>query len=230
MPALNYIGARPDGSRALSANGEPVASNFFGQSSFATHALTYEQNVVRLPDDIPFEVAAPLGCGVQTGVGSVLNVFRPEAGASIVIAGAGTVGLSAVMAAKIAGCAHIIVVEPHESRRALARELGATHVVDPAMAPNVAAAVRTLLPTGAAFALDTTGRPPVLEALLALLAPQGVLGCVGVPAPDQPTPGKLSNVLMMGHSIVGIIEGDSDPAVFLPRLMQFYREGKLPLS
>ncbi len=230
MPALNYAGMRADGSRALSLNGRPVVSNFFGQSSFATHALSYERNAVRLPDDIPFEIAAPLGCGVQTGAGSVLNVFRAQSGASIVVAGAGTVGLSAVMAAKIAGCSTIVAIDPLQSRRALARELGATHVIDPKTVPDIAAALREDLPAGADFALDTTGRQPVLEALLAALGPQGVLGCVGIPAPDAPTPGNLSRIIMLGHSVMGIIEGDADPEVFLPRLMEYYRAGRLPLD
>jgi len=87
--ALNIMGRRVDGSRALSRDGEELASNFFGQSSFATHALTYEKNVVVLPDDVPFEVAAPLGCGVQTGAGTVLNSLACEAGSSLIVTGAG---------------------------------------------------------------------------------------------------------------------------------------------
>jgi len=84
----------------------------FGQSSFATHALTYEQNVVKIPDDIPFEIAAPMGCGVQTGAGAIMNSLDCEAGTSLVVAGCGVVGLSAVMAGKIRGCDPIAVIEP----------------------------------------------------------------------------------------------------------------------
>src|SRR6185369_7291021 len=116
MPQLNYAGARPDGSRALRRDREPVGSNFFGQSAFATHVLAYERNTVRLPVDLPWAIAATLGCGVQTGAGAVLRALACAQGASILIAGAGPVGLSAVMAATIRQCSPIVVIEPLESR------------------------------------------------------------------------------------------------------------------
>src|SRR5271154_5104474 len=131
MPALNYIGMRPDGSKAIRQGDAAVSSNFFGQSSFATYALAYERNVLKLPGDIPFEIAAPLGCGVQTGAGGVMLALAATKGSSILVLGGGAVGLSAVMGAVIQGCAPIIVVEPHAARRALALELGATHAIDP---------------------------------------------------------------------------------------------------
>jgi aryl-alcohol dehydrogenase len=123
--ARNFGGARSDGTTALSRNGQPVHSHFFGQSSFATHAAVTERSLVRLPDDVPFEIAAPLGCGVQTGAGGVLNVLRPQAGAAIAVFGVGGVGLSAVMAAALTGCGTIVAVDVKPARLELARELGA---------------------------------------------------------------------------------------------------------
>jgi aryl-alcohol dehydrogenase len=112
---LNFGGMRPDGSTALRVRGEPVASHFFGQSSFATYALATERNAVRVSDDMPLDLVAPLGCGVQTGAGAVMNALACIEGSSLLVTGAGSVGLSAVLAAVVQQCATIIVVEPFES-------------------------------------------------------------------------------------------------------------------
>src|ERR1019366_1962018 len=230
MPALNYIGMRPDGSKAICQGETAVSSNFFGQSSFATYALTYERNVLKLPADIPFQIAAPLGCGVQTGVGGVMLALACPKGSSLLVTGGGAVGLSAVMGAAIQGCATVIVVEPHASRRTLASELGATHVIDPAQSPELAAAVRAILPQGVDFAFDTTGRPEILTAVMGALAPKGVFGIVGIPPAGTPLPGDLGTVLTFGQTVRGIIEGDSDPDAFIPRLIDHWRAGRLPLE
>jgi len=230
MPAMNYIGMRLDGSKSIHQDGADLASNFFGQSSLATHALTYERNVIKLPADMPFEVAGPMGCGIQTGAGGIMKALACEGGSSLLILGGGAVGLSAVMGAKIQGCGTVIVVEPHAVRRALALELGATHVIDPVAEPDLAAAVRAIVAIGVDYAFDTTGRPDTLTATMACLGPKGVFGIVGIPPAGTPMPGDLGTVLTFGQTVRGIIEGDSDPDVFLPELMTHWREGRLPLE
>jgi len=230
MPMLNYIGMRPDGSKALREGETAVSSNFFGQSSFATYALAYERNVLKLPADIPFEVAAPLGCGVQTGAGGIMLALACPRGSSLMITGGGAVGLSAVMGAAIQGCASVIVVEPHAARRDLALALGATHVIDPAASLDLAAAVRAILPHGVDYVFDTTGRPEILDAAMSALAPKGVLGVVGIPPAGAAMPGQLGNLLTFGQTVRGIIEGDSDPDAFIPTLIDHWRAGRLPLE
>ena len=230
MPLLNYAGMRPDGTTTLTDQGARVSSNFFGQSSFASHAITYERNLVKVPDDLPLELMCTLGCGVQTGAGGVMRSLACQAGSSLLVTGGGPVGLSAVMGAKLQGCATVILVEPHASRRALALELGATHVIDPVETPDLAAAVRAILPQGVDHAFDTTGLPAVQSASLSALASKGVLGIVGVSAPGTPVPGEVNLLVTFGHTIKGIIEGDSDPDVFLPELMDHYRAGRLPVD
>jgi len=230
MPMLNYIGMRPDGSKALHQDGKDVSSNFFGQSSFATYALAYERNVLKLPEDIPFEIAAPLGCGVQTGAGGVMLALAAKKGSSLMVLGGGAVGLSAVMGAVIQGCDPIIVVEPHAARRTLALELGATHAIDPTTTDDLAAVVRTIVPHGVDYAFDTTGRPEIHTATMNALAPKGVFGIVGISPPDAAMPGVLGQVLTYGQTVRGIIEGDSDPDVFLPELIAHWRAGRLPLE
>jgi len=230
MPMLNYIGMRPDGTKALHAGGADVSSNFFGQSSFANYCLTYERNVVKVPEGVPLELVGPLGCGVQTGAGGIMRSLACEKGSSVLILGGGAVGLSAVMGAVVQGCGTIIVLEPHEARRKLAMELGATHTIDPKASPDLAAAVKDILPLGVDYAFDTTGIPAVLQATMNCLGSHGVFGIVGVCPPGTPVPGDLSNVITYGHTVKGIIEGDSDPDVFIPEMIELYKKGKLPFD
>src|SRR5690606_27507338 len=125
----NFAGARPDGSHALSLpDGDgALYDRFFGQSSFATYAIAHESNTVKVREDAPLELLGPLGCGIQTGAGTVLRALQVGAGASFAVMGAGAVGLSAVMAARVTGATTIIAVDVVPARLELARELGATH-------------------------------------------------------------------------------------------------------
>ena len=228
--ALNFAGKRLDGSATLSGEGSAVAGSFFGQSSFASHALAYERNIIRIPDDLSFEHAAPLGCGIQTGAGAIMRSLACRRGSSLLISGGGPVGLSAVMGGKLQGCATIILVEPHADRRALGLEFGATHVIDPEAEPDLALAVRAHLPEGVDYALDTTGIASVQSAAMAALGQKGVLGIVGLSPPGTPLPGDITTVMMKGQSIRGIIEGDSDPQYFIPQLIAHHRNGDLPFE
>jgi aryl-alcohol dehydrogenase len=230
MPMLNYIGSRLDGSKTLSDDKGPVSSNFFGQSSFASFALAYERNVIPVPDDVPLELMGPLGCGVQTGAGAIMRSLACKAGSTLLVLGGGAVGLSAVMGGRLQDCATIIVSEPHANRRALALELGATHVIDPAAEADLAAAVRRIVPLGVDYVFDTTGAAPVIQAGLQSLGSKGVLGIVGVASPGTPIPYDLTSLMSNGHTLRGIIEGDSEPDVFIPELIEHYRAGRLPFD
>nr|WP_205447293.1 NAD(P)-dependent alcohol dehydrogenase [Candidatus Frankia alpina] len=226
---LNFSGVGGAGTTPLHDGAADVGGNFFGQSSFATHALAHEINVVKVPDGIPLELVGPLGCGIQTGAGAVLNSLNCPAGSSLLVTGGGSVGLSAVMAAA-RGLATIIVVEPVAARRRLALELGATHAVDPA-AGDVAEQVRAIIPAGVKYAVDTTAAAPVITAVLASLAQQGRFGMVGVPA--DPTATLSVNLIEMqarGLSFTGIVEGDSNPDVFIPELIDMYKKGAFPFD
>ena len=226
----NITGTRIDGSRSIRRGADELASNFFGQSSFASYALTYETNVVILPDDIQFEVAAPLGCGVQTGAGTVIRSLACEPGSSLIVTGCGTVGLSAVMAGKIRGCEHIIAIEPKESRRALALELGATDAIDPIEHEDFEAEIRKIVPDGVNYAVDTTGRPPTLDNLTRCFTTQGTLAMVGMTSPTNDVSFAGLQFLASGLTVKGIIEGDSHPDKFIPELIAYYQDGRLPLD
>jgi aryl-alcohol dehydrogenase len=224
---MNFGGARLDGVSSFAGGG--VSSNFFGQSSFATHALTYERNLVKLPPDVPFSLAAPLACGVQTGAGSILRALDCPPGSSVVVIGGGTVGLSAVMAAKARGCSPIILIEPLESRRTLALQLGATQAIDP-FAGEIAAAVRAIAPAGVDFVLEASGVAAAAQAAFGYMATRGVLGLVGVPPGGSQLHVPLDLAITFGLSVRGVIEGDSDPEHFIPELLALHQAGRLPFD
>lgn len=223
---LNMRGSRRDETSALRLDGDPITGGFFGQSSFATYAIAGSRNAVVLPEPIDPALAAPLGCSVQTGVGAVLNVLRPQPDEAIVVFGAGAVGLSAVMGARIAGCRTIVAVDPIAQRRTLATELGATATLDPS-AVDAAAAVLELT-GGVAAALDTTARPDVIASAVGVLRSRGALALVGLGAMTAELPVAL--IMAKGLTVRGVVEGDSEPHTFIPHLVDLHRRGELPLD
>jgi aryl-alcohol dehydrogenase len=225
---LNAAGARPDGSTTMRRSGSPVYGSFFGQSSFASHALAYESNLVVVGERVDLSLAAPLGCGVQTGAGAVLNVLRPSgADASLAVFGAGGVGLSAVMAARAVGVGTIIAVDPVAARRRVAEELGATATLDPG-GDDVVGAVRLLTGGGATHGLDTTARGAVINQAIEALAPLGTLALVGVGVPLVEL--DVQAVIGGGKTLRGVIEGDAVPKAFIPQLLELHAEGRLPVE
>jgi aryl-alcohol dehydrogenase len=179
---LNFGGAREDGSTATrGADGGPVHDHFFGQSSFGTFALVHDRNVIRVPRDVPLELLGPLGCGIQTGAGAVINALKVTPGSSFAAFGGGAVGLSAIMAARVAGATMIIAADVVPSRLELAKELGATHTVNSRETDPVAA-VREITGGGADFTLESSGRPAVLRQAIDALGIGGTCGIVGAPA------------------------------------------------
>ena len=223
----SFGGQRMDGSSALSADGERLHGHFFGQSSFATHAIADARGAVKIDADIPFDVVAPLGCGVITGAGAVLKSFAMKAGQTLAVFGAGSVGLSAIMAARLAGARQIIAVDPLPARRAMALELGATAALDAADV-EIVASIRGLVPDGVDFALNTTVVPAVHEAALRVLGMRGVAAFVS--APPQPLAVPLPLLLGGGRSLRGIIGGDAAPQVVIPLLLDFWRQGRFPMD
>jgi aryl-alcohol dehydrogenase len=214
----NFIGRRLDGSTGLSGPSGDISGHFFGQSSFAMHSIANVRNVVKVRADAPLELLGPLGCGIQTGAGAVFNVLKPERGSSIAIIGAGGVGLSAVMAAVVAGCHPIVVVEPRADRRALALELGATHVIDPASAGALPEAVRSMVAGGLNAAFDTSGIPAVIGQAVSSLAKLGKLALVTANRGDAPITVPILELVSRGITIRGVSMGDSVPHEFIPRL------------
>jgi len=223
----NLSGFRADLTTPMSGDGgEVVAGSWFGQSSFASHSLATERNVVKVDDELPLEQLGPLGCGLQTGAGSVLVAMKARPGTSIAVFGTGAVGIAAVMAARVAGCTTIIGVDLNENRLELARELGATHTFNGAD-PEVGAQILALTGDGVQYAFDTTGAPGVILTALGALRQTGTCGLVGV----QTAPLEIApNFLAAGKNVMGILEGDAVPQVFIPELIALWRQGRFPFD
>jgi len=215
---------------AISVGGRAYIK-FFGQSSFAHLALASERNTIKVPSDAPLESLGPLGCGIQTGAGTVMNGMQPRAGQSILILGTGAVGLAALLGAVACGCATIIAVDRVRSRLELARSLGATHGIDTSETKNLAKAIRDIVPRGVDYILDSAGVPSLIVESLGGLTRLGVLGLVAVPpAPDRKLELPWMSMLLRGQSVRGFIEGNSIPDIFIPSLVQLYMEGRFPFD
>lgn len=224
---LCFSGRFEDGTTPLSRNGEAI-SNFFGQSSFATHVLAYEKGVVKVDRDVDLRLLGPLGCGIQTGAGAVINTFRPMPGDSIVVFGAGTVGMAAVMAAKACGCTTIAAVDVVPSRLERALELGATHVINSRETEDVLGRLREMTGgKGFDFSFDTTGLPFIYK--IANLCLHWGGRSAGVAVTEQVNIDSWKE-WFGGTSFTGVVEGDSMPQLFIPRLINMYKAGIFPFD
>lgn len=224
----NWAGGRSDGSTALCSHGSPVHSHFFGQSAFATHAICTERNVVPVRKDVPLALLGPLGCGFQTGAGAVINSLKVTAGTSIGVFGTGSVGLAAVMAAKLTGAAVIVAVDTQDSRLAVAKRLGATHTINPKN-EDTFKVIKSIVSGGLDFALDTSGNLDVIRNAVINLAPRGVCGLINS-ARGADAPLNILNMMLGGKSVRGIHQGDSVPEIFIPQLIEAYLQGRFPFD
>ncbi|MEN7538237.1 MULTISPECIES: NAD(P)-dependent alcohol dehydrogenase [Aurantiacibacter] len=228
---LNFFGCRADGSTSLSdADGASLHSHVFGQSSFATHAVVNRRNTVKVDSDLPIEMLGPLGCGIQTGAGAVLNSCQVRPGSSLAVIGTGAVGLSAIMAARIAGASTIVAIDLIESRLALAKELGATHAVNAANGTFSDHAASAACSTGFDYIIDTTGNAGVVNDAILSLAPRGEIALVGAYPPETSVVADTTHIMSAGRVIRGVVEGSADPQAFIPQLLAYYRAGDFPFD
>jgi aryl-alcohol dehydrogenase len=230
---LCFGGQRLDGSNALhrlSTKGgeETVHGHFFCQSSFATYSIALESNVVKVPEDTSLELLGPLGCGFQTGAGAVFNSFRVQVNSSIAVFGVGAVGLAAIMAAKAAGASKIIAIDIEDKRLTLARELGATHIIN-SKRESSSEQIKSIVPIGLDYVLELTARPEMLKLAVDVLAPKGTAALIGG-APLGTEASVDMNQLLNGRTVRGIIQGDAVPRLFIPKLIDLYRSGRFPFD
>ncbi|MBQ0923540.1 NAD(P)-dependent alcohol dehydrogenase [Saccharopolyspora endophytica] len=226
----NISGGRLDGSNALHGDGDGEMHGFFmSQSSFATHAIASERNVVKVDDGTDLDIAGPLGCGIQAGAGAVINRLRPEAGSTIAVFGVGSVGMAAVMAAQLVGCSKIIAVDTQPDRLALASELGATHLID-ASRVNPVSAIQTLTDGGVGYTVETTAEPDVLRQAVYSLAALGTCAILGLGPAGAELSVDMTNLLLPGRTVTGVTWGDSRPDEFLPQLLELHGQGRFPID
>jgi aryl-alcohol dehydrogenase len=215
----NFGFQRLDGSNALQRSG--VRGHFFGQSSFATHSLATERNLVKVSKDLPLEVLSPLGCGIQTGAGTVMNSLKVSDGASIAVFGTGAVGLAAVMAARLVGADPVIGVDMKPKRLRLALKLGATHAIDNRH-QDVAAGIADITGSGVDYVLENTGSAEMHQLAIDVLNPHGVVALL--------TGESGTDSLPEGRKTLGIIQGDAVPQHFIPKLIDLYQAGRFPFD
>jgi aryl-alcohol dehydrogenase len=228
---INFAGQRPDGSHALSFadGGDILHDRFFAQSSFGTFAIANQRNTVKVRDDAPLELLGPLGCGIQTGAGTVLRALRVGAGASFAVTGAGAVGLSAVMAAHVAGATTVIAVDTIPARLELARELGATHSIN-SKETDVVAEIRRITGGGVDYALDTTGLSTLIEQCVEALRQRGTAAILGASRPDAVIRLPANAYMQSCKTLMGVVEGDSVPDVVIPQLLDLHMQGRFPFD
>jgi len=224
----NFSGARLDGSHSHhDLTGTAINDNFFSQSSFATYAIAHKNNVIKVPEEAPLEILGPLGCGIQTGAGAIINSLKVKVGSSVIITGTGAVGLAALMAAKASSATTIIAVDINDERLEFSKELGATHIIN-SLREDVTLRVREILPNGVQYGVDTTGRNEVINHILSSLAPVGELVCIGVAR--KPLELETNIFLTKGFKIKFINQGDSVPQEFIPKLIHMYQNGQFPFD
>lgn len=224
---LNFAGHDYHGTTPLSQNGNRV-SNFFGQSSFATHAIVNKKNLIKISENLDLRMVAPVGCGIQTGAGSVLNYLKPTPGSGILVSGCGGVGMSALMAAKLCGCDPIVAVDVVDFRLDLAKELGATLVInakkeDPIQAMQVITKGR-----GVEYAVECSGIGACIRTAVNCTADFGVIAVCGAAYDLQIN--FHEEVTAHHRTLTGIIEGHSIPQLFIPQLLAYYEKGMFPLD
>jgi aryl-alcohol dehydrogenase len=227
---FNLTGVRASDGKSVyrDARGANVYGSFFGQSSFGEYALVNERNAVKIARDVPIELMGPLGCGIQTGAGTVMNVLKPRYGSSIAIFGAGSVGLAAVMAARVAGCTTIIAVDVNDARLALAQTLGATHIINGGREDTVKA-IKEIVRHGVQGSIECTGNSSVLRQAVDCLQAKGACALVGV-AGMRAEVALNMNFMLNGRTLRGVMEGDSDPQVFIPYLIDLWRQNRFPFD
>ncbi|EME86925.1 uncharacterized protein MYCFIDRAFT_30433 [Pseudocercospora fijiensis CIRAD86] len=236
---LHLFGVRPDGTTAAKLEGKDVAvrSHFFGQSSFLQKSFVQESCVVKVPDGVAEEripFLAAMGCGYQTGAGTVLNILKPEPDSCLVVFGLGTVGLTAIMAAKYLKVRQIIGVDIFDHKLPLATELGCTDVLNSKSlsGEELVKKIKELTGknNGADFAIDCTGVPKVIEAMLNVLSMRGTAATVGVPPSGAKIEIDPLQYLLGSRGYRGCREGDSNPPVFIPQLCKMQADGHFPVE
>ncbi len=222
------VGSLPGGGFRLSRGGGRL-HHYSYLSTFAEHAVVHERSCIPLPPGTDPEVAALVGCAVMTGIGAVINRAKVLPGSSVAVFGAGGVGLSAIMGARLAGAETIIAVEPSGPRRALALELGATHALD-GQGPGTAEALLEYSDGGVDYAFEAAGLPPLLEFAFSVTRPGGMVVAIGVP-PDGSVVSLPGPQLVRSEKVVtGTFYGSARPGTDMPMILRLHAQGRLPLG
>jgi Zn-dependent alcohol dehydrogenase len=227
----NMTGTLPDGGTRLSHQGRTVYRAGVFLAAFAEQAVVPANGVVKVPDDTPLEIAAVIGCSVQTGVGAVLNTAKVEAGATVMIIGLGGIGISIAQGARIAGAARVFGIDPVVTRRQQAVDhFGVTDVIDPNAGDVASAIMEATGGIGVDYAFDAVGSSTLVETCINATRPGGTTVMVGVPKIDQFLNVHALMFAMSEKKLTGCFLGSSNPHREFPRLLDLWRADKLDLE
>ncbi|MCB9147660.1 MAG: Zn-dependent alcohol dehydrogenase [Caldilineaceae bacterium] len=229
FPGTVFQGLLRDGSSRLHTEDGLTLKHFLSAATMAEYVVVPQAGAIPVPDDVPFDVAAVIGCAVMTGVGAVINTAQARPGRSAVIIGCGGVGLCIVMGAVLAGCHPIIAVDVLESKLNFAREMGATHTIN---GKEVDAVKEILKMTGggADYVFDSVGMPMTMEQAVRATGNYGATVVTGMHDVLQPVPLPVGPIIFQNKRFLGSFVGSSKPQTDLPRLVELYRGGRLPLD
>lgn len=233
---INFVGNKTFSSPGTA---EPdTLGSFFGQSSFSNMTIADESSVVNAKELIKSEeelqLFSPLGCGIQTGSGTIINAAKATPEDTVAIMGAGGVGLSAVMGAKVVGCKTIIIIDRVKDRLELAKKLGATHAIDTNGMTDLNDLVKKVREItggwGTTITMDATGVLPLIEKGIEFTARRGQYIQVGSAKPDDVLKIPLFEFMVSGKRFMGAVEGQVVPQEYIPKMVKWYREGKFPFD
>lgn len=219
----------PDGSMRHTTHDGVALKPYLSSATMGEYAVIHQNGLVLLPDDVPFDVAAVIGCAALTGVGAVLNTAQLMPGSSAVVIGCGGVGLSALLGCVLAGCDPLIAVDIADNKLAFAKELGATHTIN-SRSEDAVAAVKRLTHLGPDYAFDSVGAKQTIVQALQAVRPGGTAVIMGMHALKEDVPIPAGALIAQNKRLLGSFAGSSKPLVDLPKLLDLYRAGKLPID
>jgi S-(hydroxymethyl)glutathione dehydrogenase/alcohol dehydrogenase len=230
LPSTTFSALLPDGSTRLRTQEGMALKHFLSSATFAEYAVLDEAGVIPIPADVPYEVAAVMGCAVVTGVGAVVNTAQAKAGRSAAVIGCGGVGLSVILGCVLAGLHPIVAVDTQANKLNFARELGATHTLHAVPGVHVADEIKSMVRGGVEYAFDSVGAATTIGAALDSARPGGSAVVMGLHGIKQPAAINPASLIYQNRRLLGSFFGSSSPFVDLPRLIELYRAGRLPVE
>lgn len=229
FPSTVFQGLLRDGTSRLHTEDGIQLKHFLSAATMAEYSIVPEAGVIPLPDDVPFDVAAIIGCAVMTGVGAVINTAQVPTGSSAAVIGCGGIGLNIILGCELAGCYPIIAVDVMESKLQFAQELGATHVVN-AKEEDPVKALKRLVHNGPDYVFDSVGAPATIAQAVRAAGPYGTATVTGMHDILEPVPIPADALIFQNKRLLGSFVGSSRPQVDLPKLIELYRGGRLNLD
>ena len=226
--AANTAGTLTSGERRWSGEEGELLHHHLGISAFSEQTIVSELSAIKIPDDLPYELASLFGCAVLTGVGAALNAAEIEPGQTVAVFGLGGVGLAAVMGAKLAGAGRVIAIDPVEHKRALALELGATDTLEGG--PGTVEELKEMTDGGPDRVIETAGSAKVLETAYLATRRGGITVTVGLPNPEALLSIPAVSLVAEERTLKGSYLGSANPSEMLPQLFDYWRAGKLPVE